>query len=582
MAVVLKQSTEIKVRIGPFVDATDGKTPETAVALSTADEAELLKANGAATVDISGATWAAVTGADGWYDLTLTTSHTDTIGELVVVVHDDSVCLPVHRTFQVVEEAIYDALYGSGATAPATAAELAKVPKSDGSVTWNATALASINAEVDTAFSDYAPATAAELAKVPKSDGTATWNATALASINAEVDTAFSDYAPATATELAKVPKSDGTVTWNATALASINTQCDTALSDIGATTTRMGYLDFVNSRLLGTIAAGTHVAQTGDSYAIVNSGTFGNSAIKAVVDSVSSQSGTLISGQSSISTQIGNLNDLSTSDVKTQVDASLVGIHLDHLFAATYDPSAQPGVSDALMNELIESDAGVSRFTANALEQAPAGGGGGDATEAKQDTIIASLGGWTGTGVNNVLGAFQAVLRKDADVTVPSDINADLGSGVGTASNITDSLQAIRDRGDSAWTPGGGVTITPLSAGDVQRSTGTTITAYEGETSAITVYAISDVDGNAVDLTTYSALEVVIESRSGTVLQTIAHGSLGLTDAGNLTFTPSATVTGTVTVSKDAHFWSLRDTTNGDYVVAQGRMNIVRVATDA
>lgn len=33
-----------------------------------------------------------------------------------------------------------------------------------------------------------------ELAKVPKSDGTATWNATALASINAEADTALSDY----------------------------------------------------------------------------------------------------------------------------------------------------------------------------------------------------------------------------------------------------------------------------------------------------------------------------------------------------------------------------------------------------
>jgi hypothetical protein len=36
--------------------------------------------------------------------------------------------------------------------AAATAAELAKVPKSDSNVTWNGTALASINAEVDTAF----------------------------------------------------------------------------------------------------------------------------------------------------------------------------------------------------------------------------------------------------------------------------------------------------------------------------------------------------------------------------------------------------------------------------------------------
>lgn len=48
-------------------------------------------------------------------------------------------------------------------------------------------------------------ATAAELAKVPKSDGTASWNATALAAINAEVDTALTDYDAATGTELAAV-----------------------------------------------------------------------------------------------------------------------------------------------------------------------------------------------------------------------------------------------------------------------------------------------------------------------------------------------------------------------------------------
>lgn len=48
----------------------------------------------------------------------------------------------------------------------ATAAELAKVPKSDSNVTWNATALASVNAECDTAISDASLATAANLAVV--------------------------------------------------------------------------------------------------------------------------------------------------------------------------------------------------------------------------------------------------------------------------------------------------------------------------------------------------------------------------------------------------------------------------------
>jgi hypothetical protein len=52
---------------------------------------------------------------------------------------------------------------GSGLTTLSTAAELAKVPKSDGTATWNATALASINAEADTALADYDPPTKAEL-----------------------------------------------------------------------------------------------------------------------------------------------------------------------------------------------------------------------------------------------------------------------------------------------------------------------------------------------------------------------------------------------------------------------------------
>ena len=72
----LRQGTQVKVRIGPAMAIADGVTPVTTLDVSTADQAELLKHNGVATVDISGATFAAITGVDGWYDLTLTTSHT--------------------------------------------------------------------------------------------------------------------------------------------------------------------------------------------------------------------------------------------------------------------------------------------------------------------------------------------------------------------------------------------------------------------------------------------------------------------------------------------------------------------------
>ena len=112
---ILKQSTSVDIRVGPFVDATDGVTPETGITLGAADQAEVLKANGAATVAMAGA-FTAVTGADGWYDYTVATGDVDTVGEVVFVVQDSSVCLPVFKRGYVVEEAVYDQLYAAGAT----------------------------------------------------------------------------------------------------------------------------------------------------------------------------------------------------------------------------------------------------------------------------------------------------------------------------------------------------------------------------------------------------------------------------------------------------------------------------------
>ena len=108
---ILKQSTQVIVRVGPFVDVGDGFTPQTDITLA-GNEAELLK-NASVEVDISARTWAAVAGCRGWYDLTLTTSDTDAVGLLTVVVQDDSDCLPVFRDFQVVEENVFDGMFAA-------------------------------------------------------------------------------------------------------------------------------------------------------------------------------------------------------------------------------------------------------------------------------------------------------------------------------------------------------------------------------------------------------------------------------------------------------------------------------------
>lgn len=114
---ILRQSTAIDIRMGPFVDSTDGVTPETGITLAAADQAEVLKENGAATAAMAGA-FVAVTGCDGWYDYTASTTDTNTVGEIVFVVQDASVCLPVFVRGFVVEEAVYDAMYEASAAGP--------------------------------------------------------------------------------------------------------------------------------------------------------------------------------------------------------------------------------------------------------------------------------------------------------------------------------------------------------------------------------------------------------------------------------------------------------------------------------
>ena len=93
-------------------------------------------------------------------------------------------------------------------------------------------------------------------------------------------------------------------------------------------------------------------------------------------------------------------------------------------------------------------------------------GSGNAVATTANQTTILARLGAWTGSARNTLLGAFQALFRSDADATVPGDVNADLGSGVGTAVNTTDSTQAIRD----ALPAAGGASLTAQQVRDAMK----------------------------------------------------------------------------------------------------------------
>jgi hypothetical protein len=148
----------------------------------------------------------------------------------------------------------------------------------------------------------------------------------------------------------------------------------------------------------------------------------------------------------------IGSLAAQAKADVNAEVDTALADIHLDHLLATDYDPASKPGTATALLNELVESDAGVSRFSANTLEQAPSGGG--------------AVADWTA----DERTALRAILGIPASGTTPADPT----SGI---------LDTIRDTIGAA---GAGLTAIPWNAAwdaEVQSECADALTAYGAST---------------------------------------------------------------------------------------------------
>ena len=98
------------------------------------------------------------------------------------------------------------------------------------------------------------------------------------------------------------------------------------------------------------------------------------------IAATVDSDQGGISYGFKAYDQRKANTTQIEGSDATDQInaacDASIETYHLDHLLAADYDPASKPGVSTALLNELVENDGGESRFTVNALENGPSGSG--------------------------------------------------------------------------------------------------------------------------------------------------------------------------------------------------------------
>jgi len=103
---LLKQSTSVTVRVGPFVSATDAVTKQTALTIAQADCS--LSLNYAAAAQKHSAT-SATHDTGGWYFIPLDTTDTGTVGQLQLDI-SKSGALPVRAEWTVVPASVFNAL----------------------------------------------------------------------------------------------------------------------------------------------------------------------------------------------------------------------------------------------------------------------------------------------------------------------------------------------------------------------------------------------------------------------------------------------------------------------------------------
>ena len=107
--ILLKKITSgtTTVVIGPFVDDTDGKTPETALTISQGDV--LLWKHGGTTFGAKNESSAATHRSNGLYTVALNDTDLNTEGQLILSVNETG-ALPVRHDFMVVPAHVYDGL----------------------------------------------------------------------------------------------------------------------------------------------------------------------------------------------------------------------------------------------------------------------------------------------------------------------------------------------------------------------------------------------------------------------------------------------------------------------------------------
>jgi hypothetical protein len=463
---IARQSTARTVTVGPILDA-DG----VAVTGCVVGDLKLSKNGGAPAALNASATL--THRHTGFYSLALTASDFDTVGTGEVTIDDTVNAMPM-KEFTVVEEAVYDALFAASAlgyvanapvnvaqwlgSAPATPTT-AGVPEVD--VThWVGGAVevpgttgrphVSVRTIEGTDATDYFNAligTGSGFTAIP-------WNSAWDAEVQSEVQDAIE------ANSLDRLVKIAVDTDFATTV------HVDSVVGQLAQTS------DGGFSRATDSLEA---VRDRGDAAWIAATGFSTHSA--ADVWAVATR--TLTAGTNIVlakGTGVTGFNDLTAAQVNAEVDTALTDIHLHRLLAADYDPAGKPGVATALLNELVESDAGVSRFTANALEQGPSGGGGVADWTADERTALRAILGIPASGTTP--DAPSAGALKVIDDFLDTEVAAILAAVDTEVGTLTAELAKV-PKSDGA------ATFNATAAAQIQAEAADALAAYDPPTKA-------------------------------------------------------------------------------------------------
>jgi len=115
----LRTNTDTRITIGPFLDKTDGITPEVAITVTSEKLTFVVDTAGVPTLILDTAPTASagandmihITGDDsGYYDLELAAANVNYLGRAMLSLNDVATHLPVFHEFMILPAVIYDAM----------------------------------------------------------------------------------------------------------------------------------------------------------------------------------------------------------------------------------------------------------------------------------------------------------------------------------------------------------------------------------------------------------------------------------------------------------------------------------------